>query len=141
LLNEKTEIDSIMNIVIKSSKLKDVCFSLTTINSPMGHVFSVLRLGIRKTNVYFQALQPRDIQNVGYFTIKGYTVFVSADEESTPFFKKTSVKKIFRVITLKDTVYWYRSDSSYRDDPEHHYGKFYFGSSDVRDKVMPRKQK
>jgi len=134
LLKQNKEIDSLMKVVIKKSVSTELCFSFTTIHTPYGYAFMVLRLGKKQSNVYYRALQPYNIQDIGYFMFDGFTIFVSGDDNASEYFKKTSVSKTFRTISLKDTVYWFSPDSAFKDDPEHNGGFFYFTGRNFRDK-------
>jgi hypothetical protein len=140
-LKENREIDSIMNIVVKNSRSKNICFSLTSVNSPVGRYFSVLRLPKGENDVYYRATQPEAIKEFGYFMFKGFNVFVYGDDEPTVFFKNTNKRFVFKLVTLKDRITWSDPDSLYAEDPEHNHGHFIFGSSEIRDKILPGKEK
>lgn len=134
LLKETNEIDSMINIVIKKSRTPDIYFSFTTVHTPIGYEFTILRLEKTKKNIYYRVHQFSEINDWGYFKVDGYTVFVSGDDPAPQYFKTTSGSEKFETILLKDTVNYFSADSLFKNDPEHRHGKFFFVSRGYGDK-------
>ena len=134
LLKQNKEVDSLIKVVEKKSISTKLCFSFTTIHTPYGYAFMVLRLSKTQNSIYYRALQPHNIQDIGYFLFDGYMIFVSGDDNASEYFKKTSFRRTFKTISLKDTIYWFSPDTAFKDDPENNGGLFYFTGRNFRDK-------
>jgi len=140
-VKENHEVDSIIRIAVNASHSKNICFSLTTIHSPIGYYFSILRLAKGVNNTYYRVIQPEDIKIFGYFVMDGYKIFVYGDDEPLVFFEKTKQKSEFNFIELKDIVSWDSPNDLYEDDPERRHGKFVVGTSTIHDKILPKHKK